>query len=269
MSIFNSFSKVLLSKDQFSHLKVAIVFFVLCGCILLYLSENSFFKFGLNSVFHDVSGFTNGFFFNYFLNFSSVFSNIVTVCGFIFFIFILVIMINHYANTFSKKYFVGIIVSIFGFYFLLVSVVPVIERYEKEYLSGDQISKLVYQRDYLGAYGAISSAAVAQEAKNYMTAQVSLEQYRLNPSAENREMLISDATAVNLDLSHTNNGIASLDANVLNDIYKGTGYAEQLNSFKKINNRLKYEVYFFGFCFFVSLIVGIYNLIRYRKEIGL
>ena len=146
---------------------------------------------------------------------------------------------------------------------------PVIERYEKEYLSGDQISKLVYQRDYLGAYGAISSAAVAQEAKNYMTAQVSLEQYRLNPSAENREMLISDATAVNLDLSHSNNGIPSLDANVLNDIYKGTGYAEQLNSFKKINNRLKYEVYFFGFCFFVSLIVGIYNLIRYRKEIGL
>ena len=60
-----------------------------------------------------------------------------------------------------------------------------------------------------------------------------------------------------------------LDENILNDIYKGTGYAEQLNSFKKINNRLKYEVYFFGFCFFVSLIIGVYNLIRYRKEIGL
>ncbi|AMW80532.1 hypothetical protein AMD27_16580 (plasmid) [Acinetobacter sp. TGL-Y2] len=269
MSIFNSFTKVLLSRDQFSNLKVAIVFFVLCGCILLYLSENSFFQIGLNSVFHDVSSFTNGFFFNYFLNFSSVFSNITTVCGFIFFIFILVIMINHYANTFSKKYLFGIIVSIFGFYFILVSVVPVVERYEQEYLSGNQISELVYQRDYLGAYGAISSAAVTQEAKNYMTAQVSLEQYRLNPSAENREMLISDANAVNLDLSHSKNGIPSLDVNVLNDIYKGTGYAEQLSAFKKINNRLKYEVYFFAFCFFVSFIVGVYNLIRYRKEIGL
>lgn len=169
------FFDVFFQRGQFDNLKAAIICFVIASILMLNLFQNPLVHISDSFVFDDVSTFRTGFFYDYFFNFSNIFSSIITVVGFVLFVLYQVVMVNHFVTTWSKRYLVMILGAIIAFYVLITVVVPFVERKEVQYLSGSEIGKLVYSRNYNEAYGIVQGSKASDYAKTYMTAQISLQ----------------------------------------------------------------------------------------------
>lgn len=264
------FFDVFFQRGQFDNLKVAVVCFVIASILMLNLFQNPLVQFTNGFVFDDVSSFKTGFFYDYFFNFSNLFSSIATVVGFVIFVFFQVVMLNHFVNTWSKSYLLLIMISVAAFYILITTLVPLVERYEAKYLSGSEVSKLVYSGAYNEAYGVVQGSRVSDYAKSYMTAQISLQKKLDNDGdIEAEELLLSDANALNFELIENGNVLVNMDSAVLYRIYEGTGKNHQLTSIESIakQERMKGFAYIGGI--FIFIIIGSYNLIIYRRVIGM
>ena len=263
------FFDIFFSRGQFDNLKIAIICFVLASVIMLNLFQNPFVHLNNGFVFDDVSTFRTGFFYDYFFNFSNIFSSILTVTVFVLFVLFQVVMLNHFVNTWSSIYMFFIVTAMLVFYIMITTVVPYVEKKETEYLSGSEIARLVYSGDYNQAYGVIQGSAASDYAKSYMTAQVSLQKKMdLSGDFEAEELLLSDAKALNYLMIENGNNLVNMDRAILYRIYTGTGENHQLTSLEQFakNDRIKAFIYIGGII--LLLIFGAYNLVMYRRVIG-
>lgn len=265
----SGFFDIFFSRGQFDNLKIAIICFVLASIIMLNLFQNPFVQLTNGFVFDDVSSFRKGFFYEYFFNFSNIFSSILTVTIFVLFVVFQVVMLNHFVNTWSRVYIFFIVTAMLVFYIMITTVIPYVEKKEATYLSGSEISRLVYQGDYNKAYGIIQESTASDYAKSYMTAQVSLQKKMdLEGDVESEELLLSDANALNYSMIENGNNLVNMDRAILYRIYAGTGKNHQLSSLEQFakNDRIKAFIYIGGIV--LLLLFGAYNLIVYRRVIG-
>lgn len=265
----SGFLDIFFSRGQFDNLKIAIICFVLASVIMLNLFQNPFVQLTNGFVFDDVSTFRKGFFYDYFFNFSNIFSSILTVTVFILFVMFQVVMLNHFVNTWNSIYIFFIVTAILVFYIMITTVIPYVEKKETAYFSGSEITRLVYSGDYNQAYGIIQGSSASDYAKSYMTAQVSLQKkLDLDGDIESEELLLSDANALNYSMIENGNNLVNMDRTILYRIYTGTGENHQLTSLEQFakNDRIKAFLYIGGI--FVLLLFGAYNLIVYRRVIG-
>src|SRR5690606_38938864 len=116
----------------------------LASVIMLNLFQNPFVHITNGFVFDDVSTFRKGFFYDYFFNFSNIFSSILTVTVFILFVMFQVVMLNHFVNTWNSIYMFFIVTAILVFYIMITTVIPYVEKKETAYFSGSEITRLVY-----------------------------------------------------------------------------------------------------------------------------
>lgn len=264
------FFDVFFQRGQFDNLKAAIICFVIASILMLNLFQNPLVHISDSFVFDDVSTFRTGFFYDYFFNFSNIFSSIITVVGFVLFVLYQVVMVNHFVTTWSKRYLVMILGAIIAFYVLITVVVPFVERKEVQYLSGSEIGKLVYSRNYNEAYGIVQGSKASDYAKTYMTAQISLQKKLDYPNDfEAEELLLSDANALNYEMIENGNILVNMDRGIISRIYDETGRNHQLTSIEKFaqEERTKGFVYIMGIAAF--LLIGAYNLMIYRRVLGM
>lgn len=264
------FFDVFFQRGQFDNLKIAIICFVIASILMLNLFQNPLVQISNSFVFDDVSTFRTGFFYDYFFNFSNILSSFVTVVGFTLFVLFQVVMLNHFVNTWSKGYLFLIIAATVAFYILITTLVPYMERKEVQYLSGSEVGKLVYKQDYNQAYGVVQGSKASTYAKTYMTAQISLQK-KLDHAddIEAEELLLSDANALNYELIENGNNLVNMDSAILYRIYNETGNNHQLTSIEKFakEDRIKGIAYMLGIVVF--LIIGSYNLMIYRRVVGM
>lgn len=257
-------------RGQFDHLKIAVICFVVASILMLNLFQNPFVQITNSFVFDDVSTFRNGFFYDYFLNFSTAFSSIITVVGFVLFVLFQVVMLNHYVNTWGSSYLFLIVLSIIGFYFLITTIVPFVERKEAEYLAGSEISQLVYNQNYNEAYGIVQGSRATDYAKTYMTAQISLQKVIDHKGdIEYEELLLSDAHALNYEIIANDNNLIAIDSSILYRIYNATGNNEQLTSIKQVVDKERIVGISYIAAIIILQIIGSYNLIVYRRVVGM
>lgn len=264
-NLFNAFFR----KDQFDHLKIAIICFVVASILMLNLFQNPLVHFSNQFVFDDISSYKTGFFYDYFLNFTHALSSVITVIGFILFVGLLIVMLNYYVNTQSPAWLMVIGIGLVGFYLLITSVVPLVERYESNYLSGSTVTKQVFDYNYNDAYGVVMHSDIPSYSKAYMATQVSLQRVLdYGNDQSNRELLLTDAIVLDSEIGSNPDVSVTMDKSILYKLYKVLDKHQQLPNIAELVQKEQIKGYLYMGGIFALIIMGIYNLMVYRRVVG-
>lgn len=261
--------KVLLSNLTYDNLKIATLLLAI-GSFLM------FFLFGMATVsplkmppFDDTLGVNPNLFFTYFLDFSGVFSSVLTAIIISLFIAIQLVLVSCYMNDFSKKWLFLIFVSALGFYGWVSGVSPLIKKFENRYLSSYVVGSKVYSNNYDAAYGVVGGAKISVLEKAYLNVQISADQYLQYPTYDHEVLLNADTLQLENLLSQNDRNTSSMDENVIYKVYQLSKNKSELPVLAEISMSVDRRAYIYAFLIILLYAAAFYNVFLFRDKSGM